>query len=102
MKVLWPPLERIAAALAILTSFGTVIIWILTREPLIGPSHVKIDATVTILCLTVVGMGSAIGGLVMRRSIYAVFQPNRGRGGTATLLLGTALLVVAIAGLVTL
>ena len=102
MKGFWGILDRIAAGVTVLIPLGAVVIWILARAKLVGPAHTQADTTATVAVISVVGVGCVVGGFVMRRNAYAVFTPNRGRVGTTTLMLGAALLAVAIVGLITL
>lgn len=101
MKDFWGILGRSADALAVLTTLGAVVIWILAREKLIGPAHAQAYTTATIAVISFVGVGCVVGGFIMRRNGDIVFTPNRGRVGTTAILLGVVLMAVAIVGLVT-
>ena len=99
---MWDAIDRIAASLAILTVLGGVATAFLKRHHIFSTSADKTDLLVAIGCLTIVGMGAAIGGWRKRQNIDNIFDGDRGRSGTYVLLLGVALLLGALAGLLAL
>jgi hypothetical protein len=103
VKALWTATDRAAAVIALVTALGTATIWILTKSNAISTTLIKVDRTgalITVLSLTAVGAIFILSGLATRYNRFAVFDPGRGRGGTALLLLGSLFLAVAIAGLI--
>lgn len=102
MTTSWDVIDRVASVLGILTVVSAVVIGVLRWKNIVGPHTTAPDLIAGSAILIIAGIGCVVGGGVMRWNIFNTFSRNRGRDSTIVLIVGIALLIIGIIGLVVL
>jgi hypothetical protein len=96
----WDVMNRLASVLGVLTAVGAVAIGVLRWKNILGPHTSAPELIAGSVILIIAGIGCVVGGVVMRQNVFSGFSHNRGRTSTIVLLVGIALLIIGLIGLV--